>query len=176
MTDRVYNVLFLCTGNTARSILAERILAKDGGGRFRAFSAGSHPKGVVNPFALKVLQSFGYPTEGARSKSWDEFSGAEATKMDFVFTVCDNAAGEACPFWPGQPMTAHWGIEDPAAVEGTDIEKERAFVTAFRYLRNRVSLFTALPIASLDRLSLSSKLAEIGRGEGATSPSEKSSV
>jgi arsenate reductase (thioredoxin) len=168
MTDRIFKVLFLCTGNTARSILAEGILAKDGHGRFRAFSAGSHPKGLVNPFALKVLESYGYPTEGARSKSWDEFAGPDAPKMDFVFTVCDNAAGEACPFWPGQPMTAHWGIEDPAAVEGTDLEKERAFVLAFRYLRNRITIFNSLPLASLDRLALSAKLEQIGETEGAS--------
>jgi arsenate reductase len=168
MTDRVFNVLFLCTGNTARSILAEKILARDGQGKFRAFSAGSHPKGAVNPFALKVLEAFGYPTEGARSKSWDEFAGEDAPKMDFVFTVCDNAAGEACPYWPSQPMTAHWGVEDPAAVEGSDIEKERAFVTAFRYLRNRISAFVAIPVERLDRLTLSGRLNEIGRMEGAT--------
>lgn len=168
MIDRVFNVLFLCTGNTARSILAESILAKDGTGKFRAFSAGSHPKGLVNPFAIKVLESFNYPTEGARSKSWDEFSTTNAPKMDFVFTVCDNAAGEACPYWPGQPMTAHWGIEDPAAVEGTDLEKERAFVTAFRYLKNRISAFSALPIKSLDKLTLQAKLKDIGRLDGAT--------
>jgi arsenate reductase (thioredoxin) len=168
MTDRVFNVLFLCTGNTARSILAEKILARDGGGRFRAFSAGSHPKGVVNPFALKVLTDAGYQTDGARSKSWDEFAGADAPKMDFVFTVCDNAAGEECPFWPGQPMTAHWGIEDPAAVEGSDIEKERAFVTAFRYLKNRISAFAAIPVERLDRLTLAARLNEIGLMEGAT--------
>lgn len=170
MTDRVFNVLFLCTGNTARSILAEKILAKDGQGKFRAFSAGSQPKGAVNPFALKVLESFGYPTDGTRSKSWDEFAGEDAPKMDFVFTVCDNAAGEACPYWPGQPMTAHWGVEDPAAVEGSDIEKERAFVTAFRYLRNRISAFVAIPVERLDRLTLSGRLNEIGRMEGATTP------
>ena len=168
MTDRVYNVLFLCTGNTARSILAENILRKEGGGRFNAFSAGSHPKGVVNPFALKVLAAQGFATEGARSKNWDEFATPDAPKMDFVFTVCDNAAGEACPYWPGQPMTAHWGIEDPAAVEGTDIEKERAFNLAFRYLRNRITQFTALPIKSLDKLTLKARLREIGAGEGAT--------
>ena len=144
----------------------EKILAKDGAGKFRAFSAGSQPKGVVNPFALKVLTAAGYPTDGARSKSWDEFADAEADKMDFVFTVCDNAAGEACPLWPGQPMTAHWGIEDPAAVGGNDIEKERAFVTAFRYLRNRISAFAALPIQSLDRLSLTNRLRDIGQMEG----------
>jgi len=170
MTDRVYNVLFLCTGNSARSILAESILAKDGAGRFRAFSAGSQPKGAVNPFALKVLRSFDYPAEGFRSKSWEEFAMPDAPVMDFVFTVCDNAAGEACPVWPGQPMTAHWGIEDPAAVEDPDIEKEKAFVSAFRYLRNRISVFTALPITSLDRMTLSSKLVEIGQLKGATKP------
>jgi arsenate reductase len=168
MTDRVFNVLFLCTGNSARSILAEKILAKDGAEKFRAFSAGSQPKGEVNPFALKVLAAAGYPSDGARSKSWDEFAGPDAPQMDFVFTVCDNAAGEACPHWPGQPMTAHWGIEDPAAVEGNNIEKERAFVTAFRYLKNRISVFAALPIQSLDRLSLTNRLREIGQMEGAT--------
>ncbi len=172
MSDRVFNVLFLCTGNTARSILAEKILAKDGAGKFRAFSAGSQPKGAVNPFALKVLESFGYPTEGASSKSWDVFAGQDAPKMDFVFTVCDQAAGEACPFWPGQPMTAHWGVEDPAAVEGTELEKERAFVTAFRHLKNRISAFAAIPIDRLDRLSLSARLNEIGRMDGATTRRE----
>jgi len=170
MSDRIYNVLFLCTGNSARSILAESILNKDGGGRFRAFSAGSQPKGTINPFALKVLESFDYPTEGFRSKSWEEFAMPDAPVMDFVFTVCDNAAGEACPVWPGQPMTAHWGIEDPAAVEGTDIQKQAAFVAAFRYLRNRISVFAALPVASLDKASLKAKLIEIGQFEGATSP------
>ena len=173
MTDRVYNVLFLCTGNTARSILAEGILRKDGAGRFQAFSAGSQPKGVVNPFALEVLESFGYPTDGFRSKNWDEFSGPGAPSMDFVFTVCDSAAGEACSIWPGHPVTAHWGIEDPAAVEGSDIEKERAFVQAFQYLKNRITAFTSLPIASLDGVRLRASLQEIGRSEGATSrPSE----
>ena len=170
MTDRIYNVLFLCTGNSARSILAESILNKDGAGRFRAFSAGSMPKGAVNPFALRVLESFDYPTEGFRSKSWEEFAQPGAPVMDFVFTVCDNAAGEACPVWPGQPMTAHWGIEDPAAVEGPSIEKEKAFVAAFRYMRNRISVFTALPVASLDKTALGTKLREIGRSEGTTSP------
>ncbi|NIJ58458.1 arsenate reductase [Pseudochelatococcus lubricantis] len=169
LTNRVYNVLFLCTGNSARSIMAESILNKDGAGRFRAFSAGSHPKSAVNPFALKVLESFDYPTDGLRSKSWDEFGKPDAPVMDFVFTVCDNAAGETCPVWPGHPMTAHWGIEDPAAVEGADIEKEAAFVTAFRYLRNRISAFSSLPIESLDRTALGTKLREIGRSEGATS-------
>lgn len=168
MADRVFNVLFLCTGNSARSVLAESILRKDGASRFNAFSAGSHPKGAVNPLALKVLDAYRYPTDGFRSKSWDEFAVPGAPELDFVFTVCDTAAGEACPIWPGQPMTAHWGIEDPAAVEGTDIEKERAFVTAFRYLKNRISAFASLPIRSLDKLSLSAKLREIGHMEGAT--------
>ncbi|WP_374629426.1 arsenate reductase ArsC [Pannonibacter indicus] len=168
--DRIFNVLFLCTGNSARSILAESILAKDGAGRFRAFSAGSQPKGEVNPFALKVLTSLDYPADGFRSKSWAEFAGPDAPVMDFVFTVCDNAAGEACPIWPGQPMTAHWGIEDPAAVEGSDIQKEAAFVTAFRYLKNRVAIFTALPVASLDKTSLRARLVEVGQSDGASSP------
>ena len=131
MTERIYNVLFLCTGNSARSILAESIMRKDGRGRFRSFSAGSQPKGQVNPFALKVLARLDYPNDGMRSKSWEEFAAPDAPVMDFVFTVCDSAAGEACPLWPGHPLTAHWGIEDPAAVAGTDIEKEAAFVAAF---------------------------------------------
>ncbi|MFH3481186.1 arsenate reductase ArsC [Xanthobacter variabilis] len=167
---RIYNVLFLCTGNSARSILAESILARDGADHFRAFSAGSAPKGEVNPFALRALRAAGYPSEGFRSKSWLEFAEPGAPVMDFVFTVCDNAAGEACPIWPGQPMTAHWGIEDPAAVEGTDIQKEAAFNAAFRYLKNRISAFTALPIAKLDRLALGSRLREIGQLDGATAP------
>jgi arsenate reductase (thioredoxin) len=170
-----YNVLFLCTGNSARSILAESILQKDGAGRFRAFSAGSHPKGAINPFALKVLEAFGYPHEGFRSKSWDEFAEAGAPPMDFVFTVCDSAAGEACPVWPGQPMTAHWGIEDPAAVEGSDIEKETAFNAAFRYLKNRISVFTSLPLTSIDSLALGMRLRDIGRMEGSTSSDAKAS-
>jgi arsenate reductase len=167
MSDRVYSVLFLCTGNTARSIIAESILRKDGAGRFNAFSAGSHPKGVVNPLAIKTLAEYGYPTEGFRSKNWEEFATSDAPKLDFVFTVCDNAAGEACPIWPGQPMTAHWGIEDPAAVKGTEIEKLRAFNLAFRYLKNRIFLFLAIPIIRLDRLALSNRLREIGKIEGA---------
>jgi arsenate reductase (thioredoxin) len=168
MTDRLFNILFLCTGNTARSILAESILRKDGAGHFNAFSAGSHPKGAVNPFALKTLTAYGYPTEGLRSKNWDEFATRDAPRMDFVFTVCDNAAGEACPLWPGQPVTAHWGIEDPAAVEGANIEKERAFNEAFRFLRNRIRAFTALPVEGLNDLSLSARLRDIGNMEGAT--------
>ena len=147
MADHPYNVLFLCTGNSARSILGESILKKDGAGRFNAFSAGSHPKGAVNPFALKVLRSFNYPAEGFSSKAWDVFAEPGAPQMNFVFTVCDDAANEACPVWPGQPMTAHWGIEDPAKVEGSDIEKEAAFVQAFKYMKNRISVFLSLPIS-----------------------------
>lgn len=168
MSERVYNVLFLCTGNTARSILAEGILRKDGAGRFNAFSAGSQPKGVVNPFALKVLAAMGYPTDGFRSKPWDEFATPDAPVMDFVFTVCDSAAGEACPVWPGQPMTARWGIEDPALVEGSDIEKERAFSTAARFLKNRIGAFLSLPMASIDRMALEHHLKAIGRMDGTT--------
>ena len=159
MAEQIFNVLFLCTGNSARSILAESILRKEARGRFRAYSAGSHPRGAVNPFALKVLASLEYPTEGLRSKSWDEFAAPGAPIMDFVFTVCDTAAAETCPVWPGQPMTAHWGIEDPAAVDGTDIQKEAAFVLAARYLRNRITIFASLPLKSLDKLSLNAKLA-----------------
>jgi arsenate reductase len=171
--DRIYNVLFLCTGNSARSILAESIMRKDGRGRFRSFSAGSQPKGRVNPFALKVLESLNYPTDGMRSKSWQEFAAPDAPVMDFVFTVCDSAAGESCPIWPGQPMTAHWGIEDPAFVEGSDIEKEAAFVEAFRYLKNRIGVFVNLPLRNIDQLSLGTRLREIGRLDGATAPHPK---
>ena len=167
MTERVYNVLFLCTGNSARSILAEAILQREGGGRFRAFSAGSFPKGEVHPVSLDVLRSLNHKVEGLRSKSWDEFSGPDAPPLDFVFTVCDNAAGEVCPVWPGQPMTAHWGIPDPAAVEGSDAEVHAAFFDAYRMLRNRIALFTALPLASIDRMSLQSKLDGIGRESAA---------
>ena len=174
-SERIYNVLFLCTGNSARSILAEAILRKKGRGHFRAFSAGSQPKGAVNPFAIRALHSLDYPTDGLRSKSWEEFATPDAPVMDFVFTVCDNAAGESYPVWPGQPMSAHWGIEDPAEVEGTDIEKEAAFVAAFRYLKNRIRAFTSLPLKSIDRLSLGTKLRDIGHTEGATSGQEKAS-
>jgi arsenate reductase (thioredoxin) len=168
MTDRIFNVLFLCTGNSARSILAEAILNKDGKGRFRAFSAGSMPKPDVNPLAIETLQSLGYATEGLRSKSWDEFESADAPSMDFIFTVCDNAAGEVCPIWPGHPQTAHWGIEDPASVEGSVLEKKQAFAIAFRHLKNRIAAFIALPLQRLDRSSLSAQLDEIGRQDGAT--------
>jgi arsenate reductase (thioredoxin) len=169
VSDRIYNVLFLCTGNSARSILAESILRKDGGGRFHSFSAGSTPKGAVHPLALSTLRSLDYPSDNMRSKSWLEFAAQDAPVMDFVFTVCDNAAGEACPIWPGQPMTAHWGIEDPATVEGTDLEKQAAFMTSFRYLKNRIGAFTSLPLRSIDKLSLGTKLREIGRSDGASS-------
>lgn len=175
MSDKIYNVLFLCTGNTARSILAEGLLRKEGAGRFNVYSAGSQPKGAVNLYALKTLQEFDCSIDGLRSKSWDEFSGPDAPKMDFVFTVCDNAAGEACPIWPGQPMTAHWGIEDPAAVEGSDVEKQRAFNLAYRYLKNRISLFLAIPISRLDNLALKNKLREIGQSEGASAGHEPKS-
>ncbi|MGX9389549.1 arsenate reductase ArsC [Nitrobacteraceae bacterium UC4446_H13] len=169
MSDRVYNVLFLCTGNSARSILAESILRKDGNGRFRVFSAGSQPKGDVHPIALCVLESMNYPTDGLRSKTWEEFAVPDAPVMDFVFTVCDNAAGESCPIWPGQPMTAHWGIEDPAAIEGSDIQRETAFVSAFRFMKNRIAAFTALPLGSIDAMALGTKLRDIGNSEGSTS-------
>jgi protein-tyrosine-phosphatase len=157
---RVYNVLFLCTGNSARSILAEAILDRKGKGYFIAHSAGSFPKGEVHPAALDLLREQGYPTDGFRSKSWSEFSGPGAPEIDFIFTVCDNAAAEMCPVWPGKPITAHWGVADPAAVEG---EGQRlAFWTAYRQLERRIDLFLALPIASIDRMSLTSRLREIG--------------
>jgi arsenate reductase len=165
MAERVHNVLFLCTGNSARSILAEAILNRRGKGRFKAFSAGSHPKGAVHPLALALLERKGFPTEGLRSKAWDEFAQPGAPKLDFVFTVCDNAAGEVCPIWPGQPMTAHWGQPDPAAVEGTDLDKTNAFREAFRMLERRIDMFTSLPMASLDQLSLGNKVREIGKSQ-----------
>jgi arsenate reductase (thioredoxin) len=163
MADRIYNVLFLCTGNSARSILAEAILNNRGKGRFKAFSAGSHPKGAVHPLALALLKREGLPTEGLRSKAWDEFARPGAPPLDFVFTVCDNAAGEVCPMWPGQPMTGHWGQPDPAAVEGTDLERTNAFREAFRMLERRIDLFMALPISTLDRLALGNKVRELGK-------------
>ncbi len=162
MTDRVYNVLFLCTGNSARSILAESILNREGGGRFKAYSAGSQPKGAVHPYAIDLLKKMNHPTAGLRSKSWDEFAAADAPEMDFVFTVCDNAANEVCPIWPGQPMSAHWGIPDPAAAEGSEAERRLAFAEAYRAMLNRISIFTSLPMRSLDRLSLQKRLDEIG--------------
>jgi arsenate reductase len=163
MTDRPYNVLFLCTGNSARSVLAEAILNHRGGGRFKAYSAGSHPVGRVNPFAIDLLRQAHVETAGLRSKSWDEFAAPGAPPLDFVFTVCDNAAGEVCPMWPGQPMTAHWGLPDPAAVPGSDEDKARAFRDTYVMLDRRIGLFTSLPIASLDQLSLGERVREIGR-------------
>ena len=168
MNTAPYNILFICTGNSARSILAEGITNSLGQGRFKAYSAGSHPKGEPHPLALKRLEAMHIATTGMRSKSWEEFAGPDAPPLHFVFTVCDQAAGEVCPVWPGQPMTAHWGIEDPAAVEGTDLEKERAFVLALRYLKNRINIFGSLPIRSLDEVALGNRLRDIGRMEGAT--------
>ncbi|MGE3246789.1 MAG: arsenate reductase ArsC [Beijerinckiaceae bacterium] len=162
MTDQVYNVLFLCTGNSARSILAEAILTREGQGKFRAFSAGSQPKGEVHPMAISLLKRMNHPVDALRSKSWEEFAGPDAPKMDFVFTVCDNAANEACPIWLGQPMTAHWGIPDPAAVEGSESERNIAFADAYRMMSNRISIFVNLPLASLDRLKLQKQLDAIG--------------
>jgi arsenate reductase len=166
--EQTYNVLFLCTGNSARSVLAESILRKDGAERFRSFSAGSTPKGAVHPTALRVLAEADYPVDGMRSKSWLEFAQPGAPAMDFVFTVCDNAAGEACPIWPGRPMTAHWGIEDPATVEGSDLVQRAAFQTAFRCMKNRIGAFISLPLRSIDALSLGTKLRDIGHFDGAT--------
>ncbi len=165
---RVPNVLFLCTGNSARSILAEAILKREGLGRFNAFSAGSQPKPEPHPFAIDLLKKHNHDTSFARSKSWDEFAGAGAPEMDFVFTVCDNAANEVCPIWPGQPMTAHWGVPDPAAVEGSDAERRLAFADAYRMLSNRISIFINLPLASLDRLALQKHLDKIGATKDTT--------
>jgi protein-tyrosine-phosphatase len=167
MSDHVYNVLFLCTGNSARSIMAEVLLNSVGKGRFRAYSAGSHPTARVNPFAIELLEKNRLPVEGLRSKSWDEFAKADARpdalELDFVFTVCDKAAGEVCPVWPGQPMTAHWGVPDPAEVAGTDEQKRRAFFQAYSQLQNRISLFANLPIDKLDRIKLQKVLQDIGK-------------
>jgi arsenate reductase (thioredoxin) len=163
MTDRVYNVLFLCTGNSARSILAESLLNTLGHGKFRAFSAGSFPKGQVHPMAIELLQRMNCSSENLRSKSWNEFATPGAPPIDLIFTVCDNAAGEVCPIWPGKPMTVHWGIADPAAAEGTDAEKAFAFRRAFRELETRIKLLTSLPIDSLDRMTLQARLHEIGK-------------
>jgi arsenate reductase len=163
MTDRTYDVLFLCTGNSARSILGEALLNSLGQGRFRAYSAGSHPGGRVNPFALELLAKNGLPTQGLRSKSWDEFAAPGSPAFDFIFTVCDSAAAETCPVWPGHPMSAHWGIPDPAAVEGEDEAKRKAFRDAFVRLQRRISLLINLPLHSLDKLSLQKRLSEIGK-------------
>ncbi len=163
MADKVYNVLFLCTGNSARSILAESLLNHWGRGKFRGFSAGSFPKGQVHPMAIELLGRMNLPTEGLRSKSWDEFAAPGAPPLDFILTVCDNAAGEVCPVWPGKPMTAHWGIADPAAADGTDAEKAFAFRRALKELESRIKLLTDLPIASLDRMKLQESLRAIGK-------------
>jgi arsenate reductase len=159
---KVFNVLFLCTGNSARSVLGEAILNRLGQGRFRGFSAGSQPKGAVHPYTLDLLRKFNHPTESLRSKSWDEFAAAGAPPLDFVFTVCDSAAAETCPVWPGQPMTAHWGVPDPAAVEGSEAVKRAAFADAYGRLHNRISIFVSLPLGSLDRLALKRRLDAIG--------------
>jgi len=175
MTARVYNVLFLCTGNSARSIMAERLMEHWGGGRFRAFSAGSFPTGQVNPFAVEMLKKTRLSTDNLRSKSWDEFAAPGAPEMDFVFTVCDQAAGEVCPVWPGQPVIAHWGVSDPAAATGTDTEKMRAFREAFRTLENRIKIFASLPIAKLDRLTLAKQVEAIGHEQVAVAESDRPS-
>jgi protein-tyrosine-phosphatase len=169
MSERPYNVLFLCTGNSARSILAEALTNHWGRGKFHGLSAGSHPKGTVHPIALALLRQMKLPTEGLRSKSWDEFAAPAGPPLDFVFTVCDNAAGEVCPYWPGQPMSAHWGVPDPAALEGSDAEKWAAFRSAFKTLENRIKIFTSLPIAALDRAKLQAQLNAIGN----TAPPER---
>jgi protein-tyrosine-phosphatase len=163
MAQGIYNVLFLCTGNSARSIIGEALINQWGRGRFKGFSAGSHPKGTVHPIALQLLRRMNLSTEGLRSKSWDEFAAPDAPALDFVFTVCDNAAAEVCPYWPGQPMTAHWGIPDPAAIEGSEADKWFAFRAAFQALDNRIKVFTSLPLASLDRIKLQERLDAIGR-------------
>jgi arsenate reductase len=162
-----FNVLFLCTGNSARSIMAEVALNRAGQGKFRAFSAGSQPKGQVHPYALDLLRKLNFDVSGLRSKSWNEFSGPDAPKLDFVFTVCDNAAAETCPYWPGQPMTAHWGVPDPAAATGSEAEIGLAFADAFRMLSNRINIFVSLPIRSLDQLSLQRQLDAIGKTKDA---------
>jgi len=168
VVDRSFNVLFLCTGNSARSIMAEAILARQGTGRFQAFSAGACPTGEVHPYAVGLLRKMDYATDAFRSKSWDEFSGPDAPKMDFVFTVCDSAANQVCPVWPGQPVTAHWGIPDPAAAEGTELEQQLAFADAYQMLNQRIEIFMNLPIRSLDKMSLQRRLDEIGQAPPTT--------
>lgn len=172
MAERPFNVLFLCTGNSARSIIAEAVLNRAGQGRFQGFSAGSHPKGKVHPYTLDLLRKMHFDVGGMRSKSWLEFAQPDAPKLDFVFTVCDDAAGETCPIWSGQPMTAHWGVPDPAAATGNEAEVRFAFADTLRMLTNRINIFVSLPIAKLDRLSLQKKLEEIGQSEGATKVKE----
>lgn len=163
MNEKIYNVLFVCTGNSARSIMAEALLTTMGKGRFKGFSAGSHPSGTVNPLAIEQLASTGYPVEQLRSKSWDEFSGSEAPHMDFIFTVCDNAAGEVCPFWPGHPVSAHWGFEDPAAAVGTDEQKREVFHKIFRQIMTRVNIFLSLPLHMLEKNAIQSEVTAIGK-------------
>jgi protein-tyrosine-phosphatase len=167
--DRPYNVLFLCTGNSARSIIGEAIINRVGAGKFKGYSAGSMPKGQVHPMTIALLSKLNYDTSTMRSKSWEEFTALGAPELDFVFTVCDNAANEVCPFWPGQPMTAHWGVPDPVEVQGTDVEKTLAFADTYRMLNNRISIFTSLPLSSLDELSLQQQLDDIGRTKADTS-------
>lgn len=162
MSDKTYNVLFICTGNSARSVIAEGLMNELGRGRFIAFSAGSHPKGTVHPLALKTLAAHHIPTDGFRSKSWEEFAGPDAPGLHFVFTVCDQAAGEVCPVWPGQPMTAHWGMPDPAAVEGSEAAQEKAFLDTFITMKRRIQLMLALPLASLDRVAIQREIKDIG--------------
>jgi protein-tyrosine-phosphatase len=161
-SDKIYNVLFLCTGNSARSIMAEAVMNRLGQGKFKSHSAGSHPAGQVHPYALDLLQRLNHPTAGLRSKAWDEFAAPGAPQMDFVFTVCDNAAGEVCPIWPGQPMTAHWPFQDPAAFEGTEAEKRQLFADVYGQIHNRVAIFVNLPISGLDKLALQKRLSEMG--------------
>src|SRR5580700_2601905 len=177
MADRPYNVLFLCTGNSARSIIAEAIINRLGQGRFKGFSAGSHPKAEVHPYVRDILQKLNFPTVALRPKDWNEFAAPDAPRLDFVFTLCDNAKNEQCPYWPGQPMTAHWGLPDPAAAEGNEAERRLAFADAFRMLNNRISIFVALPMKSLDKLSLQRRLDEIGEAtsapEGASAHSSR---
>lgn len=168
MSEQVYNVLFLCTHNSARSVIGEAILNDLGRGRFKGFSAGSHPRGAVHPFALELLQRLNYDVSELRSKSWDEFAAAGAPPLHFVFTVCDDAANEVCPVWPGQPMTAHWGVPDPSRVEGPEAVKRQAFADTHRMLHQRISIFTSLPLASLDKLTLQKRLEDIGRGRDET--------
>ena len=164
-TEKTYDVLFLCTGNSARSIMGEVIMNRLGAGRIKAQSAGSFPKSEVHPYTIDLLKQFNYKTEGLRSKSWDEFAGDDATNFDFVFTVCDDAAAETCPLWPGQPMTAHWGVPNPAEVEGTEAERRAAFADAYGRLYNRIAIFVSLPLASIDRLSLKNRLDQIGKAK-----------
>lgn len=165
MSDRIHNVLFLCTGNSARSIIAEAILLREGAGKFMAYSAGSRPAGQPHPYAIELLRNLNHDTSFARSKNWDEFSVPDAPQMDFIFTVCGNAAGETCPVWPGHPATAHWGVPDPAAAKGTEAEKRVAFSETYRMLQSRISVFVNLPLADLDRMALKQRLDAIGKGE-----------